>query len=215
MKAFLIVFVVFITFPLFSIRGQEMIDVIYKNNGDILKGLIIETVPNDYVRIELKDGSVFTVKYSEIAKITKEKTATTTEVENKIESGTGIIVTFLCGAFIYIDPYFGTGFRIGGTPIKGLYVGGTAVTNFVKDNSVSYFGGELGYNLSISKLTLQFYASLGTITGGTSTFYVGPGIAIYYFINQSFSMGVDTKGIFLTEIDDNAGGVYLGFQFTW
>jgi len=56
-----------------SSLAQDRIDVIHLKNGDILKGTIIENVPNDYVRIELQGGSVFTVKYSDILKFTKEK----------------------------------------------------------------------------------------------------------------------------------------------
>jgi hypothetical protein len=51
---------------------QTRIDVIYLKNGDILKGEIIENVPNDYVKIELPGGSFFTVKYSDVLKFTKE-----------------------------------------------------------------------------------------------------------------------------------------------
>lgn len=55
-----------------SSLAQDRIDVIHLKNGDVLKGTIIENVPNDYVRIELQGGSIFTVKYSDILKFTKE-----------------------------------------------------------------------------------------------------------------------------------------------
>jgi hypothetical protein len=41
-------------------------------NGDIYKGIIVEIVPNDYIRIETKDGSIRMFKYAEITKMTKE-----------------------------------------------------------------------------------------------------------------------------------------------
>lgn len=52
--------------------GQEKTDVIYLKNGDIRKGTIIENVLNDYIKLEMRDGSIFTIKYADIQKITKE-----------------------------------------------------------------------------------------------------------------------------------------------
>jgi len=75
MKKSLIILLMLVIFCSFSI-GQERIDVIYLNNGDVVKGIIIENVPNDYVRIELQGGSIFTYKYSRIAKFTKEMPTT-------------------------------------------------------------------------------------------------------------------------------------------
>ena len=54
---------------------QERIDVIYLKNGDILKGIIVENVPNVHVRIELQGGSVLTVKYADIERFTRENPA--------------------------------------------------------------------------------------------------------------------------------------------
>lgn len=71
MKKLTLLFIVF--FIVFTkVFAQERIDVIYLKNGDILKGIIIENVPNDYVRIELMGGSILTYKYSDILKFTKE-----------------------------------------------------------------------------------------------------------------------------------------------
>jgi len=57
--------------------GQNKQDVIQLKNGDVRKGEIIENVPNEYVKIETSDGSIFTIKYSEIQKMTKEEKSTT------------------------------------------------------------------------------------------------------------------------------------------
>ena len=50
-------------------------DVVYLKNGGIVKGTIIETVPERSIKIETADGSVFVYQMSEIEKITKEKDA--------------------------------------------------------------------------------------------------------------------------------------------
>lgn len=52
---------------------QDYIDVIYLKNGDIIKGTIIENAPNNYIKIEIAGGSVFTIKYEDILKMTREK----------------------------------------------------------------------------------------------------------------------------------------------
>jgi hypothetical protein len=52
--------------------GQKDLDVIHFKNGAVVKGRIIENVINNYVKIELLDGSVVAYSYSDIDKITKE-----------------------------------------------------------------------------------------------------------------------------------------------
>ncbi len=51
----------------------KYIDVIYTKNGSIIKGIIIEQIPNVQAKIQTKDGSVFVYKYEEIEKFTKEE----------------------------------------------------------------------------------------------------------------------------------------------
>lgn len=64
--------------------GQKDLDVIHFKNGAIVKGRIIENVINNYVKIELLDGSVVAYSYSDIDKITKEITTP----QRKVSSGT-------------------------------------------------------------------------------------------------------------------------------
>jgi hypothetical protein len=78
---------VFIT----ATKAQERIDVVYLKNGDIIKGLIIENVPGDYIRIELSGGSILTYKYVAIQKFTKEKKGEKTK-ENNVPPQTNIIM---------------------------------------------------------------------------------------------------------------------------
>jgi hypothetical protein len=51
---------------------QEMQDVVYLKNGSVIRGVIIEQVPNQYLKIQTNDGSVFVYNDDEIDKITKE-----------------------------------------------------------------------------------------------------------------------------------------------
>ncbi|MGB2869237.1 MAG: autotransporter outer membrane beta-barrel domain-containing protein [Bacteroidota bacterium] len=67
--------VLFILFLISSSVAQERQDLIYMKDGTILKGIIIENVPNDYVRVELPGGSLVTIKYSDIARFGKESSS--------------------------------------------------------------------------------------------------------------------------------------------
>ncbi|GEM_PF-1907671 len=75
MKRALLMIAILLIVSITSVLAQERIDVIYLKNGDVLKGIIVENVPNVHVRIELQGGSVLTVKYADIAKFTKENPA--------------------------------------------------------------------------------------------------------------------------------------------
>tara|TARA_B100000029_G_C17272551_1_gene850367 strand:- start:308 stop:796 length:489 start_codon:yes stop_codon:yes gene_type:complete len=48
------------------VMTQDYIDIVYLNNGDIIKGQIIENEIDNYVKIELSGGSVLTYSYSDI-----------------------------------------------------------------------------------------------------------------------------------------------------
>jgi len=52
----------------------EYNEVFYLKNGSIIKGIIIETIPNKSFKIQTKDGNIFVFTIDEIEKITKEKT---------------------------------------------------------------------------------------------------------------------------------------------
>lgn len=53
--------------------AQEMQEVVYLKNGNIIRGTIIEQVPNESLKIKTSDGSVFVYQMNEIAKTTKEQ----------------------------------------------------------------------------------------------------------------------------------------------
>ena len=54
-------------------QQTEYVDVVYLKNGSIIKGLIIEQIPNDQLKIQTRDGNVFVYKFDEIQKIAKEE----------------------------------------------------------------------------------------------------------------------------------------------
>lgn len=64
----MLIFLVFIP----CIFGQSRIDNVYLKNGNIIRGKIIENIPNEYIKIELFNGQIQPHEYSEIIKISAE-----------------------------------------------------------------------------------------------------------------------------------------------
>jgi hypothetical protein len=69
-KYIVLVFVIFISTVVFS---QNYQDVIFLKNGSIIRGVIIEQVPNVSIKIETADRNVFVYQMNEIEKLTKER----------------------------------------------------------------------------------------------------------------------------------------------
>lgn len=53
-------------------NAQSLQEVVYLKNGSIIRGTIIEQEPNESLKVQTADGSVFVFKMDEISKITKE-----------------------------------------------------------------------------------------------------------------------------------------------
>lgn len=62
--------IIFYSAKSFSQKINE--DVLYLKNGSIIRGVIIEQIINQSIKIQTKDRNVFVFKYEEIEKITKE-----------------------------------------------------------------------------------------------------------------------------------------------
>lgn len=71
MRKILIVFV-FICICAINAFGQSHQDVVYLKNGSIIRGMVIEQIPNESLKIQTADGSIFVYKMEEVQKITKE-----------------------------------------------------------------------------------------------------------------------------------------------
>lgn len=55
-----------------SLAQQAGVDVIYLKNGSILRGVIVEMVPNQQIKLQTKDGSLFVYRMDEVEKMVKE-----------------------------------------------------------------------------------------------------------------------------------------------
>ena len=71
MKKFVVLFVFALAATLGG-RAQDYYDVVYLKNGSVVKGLVIELWPNDYLDIETTNGRVRTIEMDAVERIEKE-----------------------------------------------------------------------------------------------------------------------------------------------
>jgi TM2 domain-containing membrane protein YozV len=120
MKLFIIFALLFIlSYSCFAQANYR--DVVYLKNGSIVKGVIIEQVPNVSLKIETKDGSVFVYEMAQVEKIAKERIADNYSYLKSEKSPVG--------AFLLSFLFPGGGQYYNGEYVKGIlqdlvYLGG-------------------------------------------------------------------------------------------
>ena len=77
-----------------TLHPQSLQDVVYLNNGSIVRGTIIEIVPQQSIRISTYDGSIFVYEFDEVLKITKGPSSVLSSYERK-NPGTALLCSFL------------------------------------------------------------------------------------------------------------------------
>ena len=66
-------FVIFFIVAVVSLYAVTYRDVVYLKNGSIIKGTIIEQIPDESLKIETADGSVFVYSMKDVKKIKGKK----------------------------------------------------------------------------------------------------------------------------------------------
>lgn len=56
----------------FKAQAQGQADVVTLKNGSVIKGFIVEQVPNQSIKIQTRDGNIFVYSMDEVAKLSKE-----------------------------------------------------------------------------------------------------------------------------------------------
>lgn len=70
--------------------AQEMQEVVYLKNGSIIRGTIIEQVPDKSLKIQTNDGSIFAYEMAEVEKITKEQATAYENNKRPTPNGNGV-----------------------------------------------------------------------------------------------------------------------------
>ena len=140
----------------------KMIDVVHLKNGNIIKGVVIETIPNESIKIETDDGSISIIEISEVDKIKKIQF-----VEPKdplVAFGSGCGTAFL--SLLSPVPILGVGQVYNGQYLKGLAFFGIGILGSYleyliinqDDEELGTFDkriGELGATLILGSIVLS------------------------------------------------------------
>ena len=62
-----------------QVCAQQMEDVVHLKNGGIVRGMIVEQIPNESLKVQTQDGSLFVYTMDEIARMAKEPRMDTDE----------------------------------------------------------------------------------------------------------------------------------------
>jgi len=82
MKKTLILLIILVVIQESASSQNRTQDVVYLKNGSIIRGLIVEQIPNVSLKIETADRNVFVFKMEEIEKFTKESVSRNWDVES-------------------------------------------------------------------------------------------------------------------------------------
>ena len=63
--------------------GQHYEDVVYLKNGSIVRGIIVEQIPGESLKIQVQGGSLFVFEMSEVLKIVKEPIMVPTAIKSE------------------------------------------------------------------------------------------------------------------------------------
>ena len=193
--------IVLATAPLFA---QQMEDVVYLKNGEIVWGTIIEQIPGESLKIQTADGSVFAYAMDEISKIVKESVMGTEELATGIEIGTLFGLSHLSSN--------GDGITTIGVPSAPLAFFGNPSLY------ISWFPNEqlaIGPEFSLGRFSLDGVGITSLYLGGRGAFSLrtnkmsGP-----YILGLGALARVATDGTGFDESEtDFSAGAGLGYQW--
>jgi len=200
-----------------SIYAQETTDVVYLKNGDILRGIIVEQIPFESIKMELPGGSTITVKYSDIAKITKERLSTEREETHQTQTPklpevqpqqpayyNETTPNFRKTSLLLSIPFF----TPSGTDIENYVYGGVKGGFSVRMGSAQFWNIFAEYK--ISRLEMIYSTYREDITVGMLS--VGAGFK-YLFLDEKLYLGSEAFYSTLNAKTDNESEAYSGFGF--
>jgi hypothetical protein len=177
-----------------ALIGQTK-DIVYLKNGSVIKGTILEMIPDKTIKIQTSDGNIFVYKMAEVEKIGKDSTAPVPEQKQAVEQpaytpqpqrtyesqrtyqgqsgleGMGVKVSIYGGAALPVGNFQksqedgGFGAKVGWTAGGQLVVGGSL--GFILDGSFSLNKWDLpmSYTQSVGKYEWGGYISVLGLAG--------------------------------------------------
>ncbi len=172
MKSVIFFFSLFLVLSMASLAQQNYDDVVYLKNGSVIRGVIIEQVPNVSLKLQTKDGNIFVYKMEEVERITKELAQGYNE-QSEYYAGSEKSPALAWGLSFLIP---GLGQYYNGDIVKGvimnvLYVGGMVMYYAGGYEDVTYVDYYYDYYYQ------EYYYYYYTVEEETAWLYVGLGLA--------------------------------------
>lgn len=149
-----------------SLAQQGMEDVVYLNNGSILRGIIIEQVPNKSLKVQIAGGSVFHIELNEVTRITKEPPTAASAVlrDGRQDRGSGVSRDTSASAPF---EYRRKGYFFQGQLLLELLQGGVRVVNGYRFGRFGHLGIGVGIDLSGPSMSMSDnWGGPGHLTSG-------------------------------------------------
>ena len=152
MKKYLLLLVVLLG-SVCAYSQNKMVEAIHLKNGSVIKGVIIEQIPDKQITIRTSDGSTFVYPMEDISKITKEakESKIPFKISNEKYDLTGsrfmIDLGYWAGGYKGPELYFTYGSQIN----QYLFVGGGTGIHYMTDYStvsIPVFADVRGYALN-------------------------------------------------------------------
>lgn len=139
-------------------NAQNYEDVVYFKNGSIIRGIIIEQVPYESLKIQTKDGSVFVVDIDDVQKMTKELPFSERNNDKKFRSKAEIKFNKPRGYFGLVQ--LGLAPSVNG--YESLRVGATIINGYrvLPQFAIGVGIGLQFYPIDASEVTLPIFAHL-------------------------------------------------------
>lgn len=213
-----------------TLHAQTPGNIIYLKNGSVIKGNVVESVPNQHIKIRTSDGSIFVYQMSDVDRIVmnEEKKNTTSENDPKSwqqKGHRGLDFSISLGP----DVTFNNG--------KGSARFGTEIEGGKKFNKNFYFGVGLGVSAGNGNTSIPLFGSLRTffpvdnsrvtptllfqggysfITGdggGSGRIVLMPGLQLPVNNKVDFNCGMGYLGYFGNGASSHGFGIRVGFGF--
>jgi hypothetical protein len=188
-----------------AVSQQNFIDVVYLKNGSVIKGIIIEQIPNVTVKIKTLDGSSEIVcKMDDIEKIAKEETKRITN--NELNNHENEENTFISKKNPFkknnkyekskFDGFFSAdlNYRFGGEKIDGHIAYGGSIDAGYRLNKLITIGGIISLNTgSLPESYIKNISAFMYIIGGGVKYYFSNRNSISIYSGLS-NYSINVKG---------------------
>jgi len=237
MKKLLLLFALFIGISLHC-TAQNYTEVVYLKNGSIIRGVIIEQVPNSSLKIQTSDGSIFAYSIDEVEKITKE--VTTSKSRSNYESSRsgyerfsnasrslkgykGFIET---GYTFDISDYGADRFELSTTHgyqfNNYLFVGGGVGVNYYTDADLASYPIFASFRANFTNKKITPFADIksGYVVGDVEGAFATVGIGVRFGLARKMALNLKLEYAYQEFDYDYYGsestsgvGIKLGFEF--